>query len=56
MEDGADQEDGDAEHGGEHVAGPRPVSLAEYQSRTRSQAALVRESLVRCPGAADGAE
>jgi hypothetical protein len=56
MQEAADQEDGEAEHAGDHVAGQRPVSLAEYQSRTRSQAALVRESLVRCPGAADGAD
>jgi hypothetical protein len=56
MQEAADQEDGEAEHTGEQVAGQRPVSLAGYQSRTRSQAALVRESLVRCPGAADGAD
>ncbi|MGD0980106.1 MAG: hypothetical protein ABR946_01350 [Solirubrobacteraceae bacterium] len=56
MQEVADREDGEAEHTGEHVDGQRPVSLAEYQSRARSQAALVRESLVRCPGAADGAD
>ncbi|HEX2703809.1 MAG TPA: hypothetical protein VHM72_10305 [Solirubrobacteraceae bacterium] len=56
MHEPADQEDGDAEHSGERVAGQRPGSLAELQPRTRSQAALVRESLVRCPGAADGGE
>jgi hypothetical protein len=55
MHEQADQDEGDSEHSSEHVAGQRLGSLAE-QSRTRSQAALVRESLVRCPGAADGAE
>jgi hypothetical protein len=55
MHEAADQEEAEAEHSGEHIAVQRSGSLAE-QTRTRSQAALVRESLVRCPGAADGAE
>ena len=33
-----------------------PGSLADAQVRTRSQADLVRESLVRCPGAGAGGE
>jgi hypothetical protein len=53
MHEAADQEDTEAEHNGEHRAPRRPDSLVE-QTRARSQAALVRESLVRCPGAADG--
>jgi hypothetical protein len=55
MHEAADQEDAEAEQSGEHLASQRPDSLV-VQTRTRSQAALVRESLVRCPGAADAGE
>ena len=43
--------DENAESEPDQPAGGLPGSLADAQVRTRSQADLVRESLVRCPGA-----
>jgi hypothetical protein len=53
MHQTADQDDANAERTGEHTARTPSGGLADAQSTTRSQAALVRESLVRCPGGAD---
>jgi hypothetical protein len=50
-----DQDDADTERGGEEPNPGHSGLLAEAQLRTRDQAALVRESLVRCPGVGDPA-
>ena len=50
-----DQDDADTECSGEDPNAGQSGLLAEAQLRTRNQAALVRESLVRCPGVGDPA-
>jgi hypothetical protein len=50
-----DQDDADTERSGEEPNPGQSGLLAEAQLRTRNQAALVRESLVRCPGVGDPA-
>jgi hypothetical protein len=57
MHQPADQDDANGERNAEHGASGGARGGADVQGRTRSQAALVRESLVRCPGGAEpGAE
>lgn len=53
MHQTADQDDANAERSGEHNAHTGSGGLTAVEASTRSQAALVRESLVRCPGGAD---
>ncbi len=53
MNQPADQEDATAERGSEHGASSGRAGLMETHARDRSQAALVRESLVRCPGGSE---
>jgi hypothetical protein len=50
MQQTVDQDDTNAQRAGEDPAGARLAAAPEVQARARSQAALVRESLVRCPG------
>jgi hypothetical protein len=52
MHQSADEDDAESEPSREHTAGGGAGTLVDVESRTRSQAALVRESLVRCPGGA----
>jgi hypothetical protein len=51
MHDNAVHDETNAESEPDQPAGGLPGSLVDAQVRTRSQADLVRESLVRCPGA-----
>jgi hypothetical protein len=53
MQDSADNDDVNAQRGGENHGGAGLSGDAGVQVGTRSQAALVRESLVRCPPVAD---
>jgi hypothetical protein len=45
-----EQTDGDTEGTGEHATVQTHDVLADAHERARTQAARVRESLVRCPG------
>ena len=51
MHDSAVHDETNADSEPDQPAGGLPGSLVDAQVRTRSQADLVRESLVRCPGA-----
>jgi hypothetical protein len=53
MQENSEQDDANAERTGERAAAGGRAGLAENQPWARSQAALVRESLVRCPDARD---
>jgi hypothetical protein len=50
MQQPTDHDYANAERTGEHVASSGREALVDAQPPARSQAALVRESLVRCPG------
>ena len=53
MQESPDQDDANAERAGERVASAMRGAVVDVDARTRRQAALVRESLVRCPGGSD---
>jgi len=55
MRDTAQQDAATAERVGEQATVAGTGALVEAEQRARSQAALVRESLVRCPGVSDPA-
>jgi hypothetical protein len=51
MQEPAEQDDATAHRTDADDAGSRPGGLVDYETLARRQAALVRESLVRCPDA-----
>jgi hypothetical protein len=51
MSDTAEQDDANRQRPSDPVVAQGRVGVVEIQGQTRTQAALVRESLVRCPGA-----
>jgi hypothetical protein len=52
MTDSEEQNDSDLERTGEHAAAPASEGGTDGRERSRTQAARVRESLMRCPGSA----
>jgi hypothetical protein len=52
MTDSEEQNDSDLERTSEHAAAQASEGSVDGRERSRTQAARVRESLMRCPGSA----